>query len=189
MTDAAVRAKTKVPRACSDVFRFWVSLALGVLVALVFEIVVISLQATGARGHTDEQFELEFGFGARLTTWIGFAVTYLALGLRAFARCDRAELVRRVLAKPLPTSPVKRWLLAGGGGTGWPVVIAAIAFFTIITAVLRRGQSTPACPGARRLHRGDLLDGDHVQFRAAVCAPGHRARRTAIPGGAPAGVH
>ena len=142
MTDTAVRAKTKVPRACSDVFRFWVSLALGVLVALFFEIVVISLQATGARGHTDEQFELEFGFGARLTTWIGFAVTYLALGLHAFARCDRAELVRRVLAKPLPASPVKRWLLAGGGGTGWPVVIAAIAFFTIITAVLRRGQST-----------------------------------------------
>ena len=63
MTDAAVRAKTKVPRACSDVFR-WVPLALGVLVALVFEIVVIALQVTGARGHTDEQFELEFGFGA-----------------------------------------------------------------------------------------------------------------------------
>lgn len=142
MTDAAVRAKTKVPRACSDVFRFWVSLALGVLVALVFEIVVIALQVTGARGHTDEQFELEFGFGARLTTWIGFAVTYLALGLHAFARCDRAELVRRVLAKPLPASPVKRWLLAGGGGTGWPIVIATVAFFTIITAVLRRGQST-----------------------------------------------
>ncbi len=142
MTDAAVRAETKVPRACSDVFRFWVSLALGVLVALVFEIVVFALQVTGARGHTDEQFELEFGFGARLATWIGFAVTYLALGLHAFARCDRAELVRRVLATPLPASPVKRWLLAGGGGTGWPIVIATVAFFTIITAVLRRGQST-----------------------------------------------
>ncbi|HKN44631.1 MAG TPA: hypothetical protein VJW23_11980, partial [Propionibacteriaceae bacterium] len=90
MTKPAVRAEAKVLRACSDVFRLWASLALGVLVALVFEIVVIALQVTGARGHTDEQFELEFGFGARLATWIGFAVTYLALGLHAFARCDRA---------------------------------------------------------------------------------------------------
>ena len=143
MTDAAVRAKTKVPRACSDVFRLWTSVALGFLVAIVFELVVIVLQVGGARpGSTDEQFELEFGFGARLAAWIGFAVSYLALGLHAFARCDRAELVRRVLTKPLPASPVKRWLLAGGGGTGWPIIIAAIAFFTIVTAVLRRGQST-----------------------------------------------
>jgi Protein of unknown function (DUF1345) len=143
-----VRAKAKVPRACSDVFRFWVSVALGMLVALVFEIVVIALQVSGVRTvPTDEQFELEFGFGARLTTWIGFAVTYLALGLHAFARCDRAELVRRILAKPLPASSVKRWLLAGGGGTGWPIMIAAIAFVTIVTAVLRRSQSTPLVLG------------------------------------------
>ena len=61
---------------------------------------------------------------------------------RAFARCDRAELVRRVLATPLPASRLRRWLLAGGGGIGWPIVIASVAFFTIITAVLKRGQST-----------------------------------------------
>ena len=92
---------------------------MGILIATVFQIAVTVLQITGARpGSTDERFELEFGFGARLTTWIGFAVTYLALGRHAFARCDRAELVRRVLAKPLLASPVKRWLLAGGGGTG-----------------------------------------------------------------------
>ena len=96
----------------------------------------------GGAGAYGRAIELEFGFGARLATWIGFAVTYLALGLHAFARCDRAELVRRVLATPLPASPVKRWLLAGGGGTSWPIVIATVAFFTIITAVLRRGQST-----------------------------------------------
>jgi uncharacterized membrane protein len=86
--------------------------------------------------------ELEFGFGARLTAWNAFAVTYLALGLRAFSRCDRAELVRRVLAKPLPTSRVKRWMLAGGGGPGWPVFIALVAFVTIITAVLSREDAS-----------------------------------------------
>jgi uncharacterized membrane protein len=133
----------KVPHSCSDVFRLWVSVGLGVLVAIVFVIVVILLQVTGARpAPTDAQFELEFGFGGRLAAWNAFAVAYLVLGLRAFSRCDRAELVRRVLAKPLPTSRVKRWLLAGGGGPGWPVVIALVAFGTIVTAVLSRGDAT-----------------------------------------------
>ena len=133
----------KVPRSCSDVFRLWVSVGVGLLVAILFEILVITLQVTGARpAPTDAQFELEFGFGARLTAWNAFAITYLALGLRAFSRCDRAELVRRVLAKPLPTSRVNRWLLAGGGGPGWPVFIALVAFVTIITAVLSREDAT-----------------------------------------------
>jgi uncharacterized membrane protein len=152
MTEAAVRTKTKVPRACSDIFRFWISIAMGLLVALGFEIVVIALQVTGARTvHSDEKFELDLGFGARLTIWLGFAITYLALGLHAFARCDRAELVRRVRATPLPASRIKRWLLAGGGGIGWPIVIASVAFFTIITAVLKRSQSTALVLGLAAL--------------------------------------
>jgi Protein of unknown function (DUF1345) len=119
------------------------SIGLGLLVGLMFEIMVILLQVTGVRPvPTDEQLNLEFGFGARLTVWIGFAITYLALGLRAFSRCDRAELVRRVLAKPLPASRVKRWLLAGGGGPGWAVAIALVAFVTIITALLSRSHTT-----------------------------------------------
>lgn len=135
--------KSKVPRSCSDVFRFWVSVGLGFLVAAAFQITVIVLQVTGIRTvPTDEQFNLEFGFGVRLSAWIGFAVTYLALGLHAFSRCDRAELVRRVLAKPLPKSRINRWLLAGGAGPGWPIVIALIAFVTIVTAVLSRSQAT-----------------------------------------------
>ena len=114
------KPKAKVPRSCSDVFRLWASIGVGLLFTVAFEIVVIVLVATGARpAPTDRQFELEFGFGARLTAWNGFAISYLALGLRAFSRCDRAELVRRVLATPLPTSRVRRWLLAGGGGSGW----------------------------------------------------------------------
>jgi hypothetical protein len=133
----------KVPHSCSDVFRLWVSIGLGLLVGLVFEIIVIALQVTGTRPTpTEAEFELEFLFGARLTSWNAFAIAYLALGLRAFSRCDRAELVRRVLAKPLPTSRAKRWLLAGGGGPGWPVVIALIAFATIVTAVLSRDDAT-----------------------------------------------
>src|SRR4029453_1546840 len=150
--DAAVRAKAKVPRACSDVFRLWVSIGMGLLIGLGFEIVVIPLQGNGARPvRSDEQFEVDLGFGARLAIWIGFAVSYLALGLRAFARCDRAELVRRVRATPLPASRIKRWLLAGGGGIGWPIVIASVAFFTIITAVLKRSQSTALVLGLAAL--------------------------------------
>jgi hypothetical protein len=135
--------KTRVPRSSSDVFRFWVSIGLGILIATLFQLVVIVLQVAGVRPtSTDERFSLEFGFGARLVAWIGFAVTYFVLGLRAFSRCDRAELVRRVLAKPLPASRVKRWLLAGGGGAGWPIVIAVIAFVTILTALFSRSQAS-----------------------------------------------
>jgi hypothetical protein len=108
----------KVPRSSSDVFRFWMSIGVGLLVGIAFEITVIVLQVTGARPvPTDEQFNLEFGFGARLTIWIGFAITYLALGLRAFSRCDRAELVRRVLAKPPGIACQK--VLAGRGRRCW----------------------------------------------------------------------
>ena len=61
-------AKTKVPRSCSDVFRLWASIGAGLLFTIAFEIVVIVLVVTGARPTpTDRQFELEFGFGARLT--------------------------------------------------------------------------------------------------------------------------
>ncbi|HXD25399.1 MAG TPA: hypothetical protein VN609_05670 [Propionibacteriaceae bacterium] len=98
---AKLSKKAKVPRSCSDVFRLWASMGVGLLFTIVFEIVVIVLVATGARpAPSDRQFELEFGFGARLTAWNGFAISYLAFGLRAFSRCDRAELVRRVLATP-----------------------------------------------------------------------------------------
>jgi Protein of unknown function (DUF1345) len=135
--------KSKVPRSSSDVFRFWVSIGLGSLGAVVFQVVVIVLQVTGARpGSTDERFSLEFGFGTRLVAWIGFAITYFVLGLHAFSRCDRPELVRRVLARPLPPSRLRRWLLAGGGGAGWPIVIAVIAFVTIITALFSRNQAS-----------------------------------------------
>jgi hypothetical protein len=152
VSDAAIHGKAKVPRSCSDVFRLWVSIGLGFLVTIGYEIVVIMLQVTGARVvPADEKLELELGFGARLSGWIGFAVSYLALGLHAFSRCNRAELVRRIHGSPLPVSPLKRWLLAGGGGTGWPIVIAIIAFTTIITAVLKRGQSTSLVLGLAAL--------------------------------------
>ena len=174
-----------MPRSCSDVFRLWASIGIGLLFTMVFEIVVIVLVATGARpAPTDRQSELEFGFGARLTAWNGFAISYLALGLRAFSRCDRAELVRRVLATPLPSSPVKRWLLAGGGGSGWPIVIAIVAFVTITTAVLSRGEATKSRPGACGGHRGDLLVGDHVQFGLAVRPSGHQRGGLKFPGAA-----
>ena len=104
--------------------------------SLVFEIVVIVLVATGARRRTRTTIRAGVRIRCEARCLDGFAITYLVLGLHAFARCDRAELVRRVLATPLPSSPVKRWLLAGGGGSGWPIVIAVVAFFTIITAVL-----------------------------------------------------
>jgi len=65
VTDAAVHAMAKVPRACSDVFRLWVSIGIGLLIGLGFEIVVIALQVSGARPvRSDEQFEVDLGFGA-----------------------------------------------------------------------------------------------------------------------------
>jgi hypothetical protein len=144
VTDTRVRTKTKVPRACSDVFRLWASIGFGFLASVLFVIVVITLEIAGARRLPTDigQLDLEFGFGARLAAWNGFAVAYLGLGLRAFGRCDRGELVRRVLATPLPTSRFKRWLLTGGGSLGWPIVIAFIAFVTIITALIERSKST-----------------------------------------------
>ena len=130
----------KVPRSSSDVFRLWMSVGVGVLVAIVFEVIVIALQISGARPvSTDAQFELEFLFGGRLAAWNAFAITYLVLGLRAFSRCDRAELVRRVLAKPLPASRVKRWLLAGE---------AALAGQSS-SPWSRSGRSSPQCSVVR----------------------------------------
>jgi hypothetical protein len=60
----------KVPHSCSDVFRLWVSVGLGLIVGLAFEIMVIVLQVTQTRPTpTEAEFELEFLFGARLTAW------------------------------------------------------------------------------------------------------------------------
>ena len=110
--EAGARYKTKpsgpakVPHSCSDVFRLWVSVGLGLIVGLAFEIIVIVLQVTQTRPTpTEAEFELEFLFGARLTAWNGFAIAYLALGLRAFSHCDRAELVRRGAGKAAPDIP------------------------------------------------------------------------------------
>ncbi len=144
MTETRARSKPKVPRACSDVFRFWASIALGLLASLLYLVVVIALEIAGTRRLPTDvaQLDLEFGFGARLAIWNGFAVAYLGFGLRGFSRCDRGELVRRILATPLPTSRFKRWLLTGGGGLVWPIVIAFVAFVTIITALIERSRST-----------------------------------------------
>jgi uncharacterized membrane protein len=65
------------------------------------------------------------------------------LGLRAFKGADHAELRRRILGRPLPRQAWKRWLLAGGGGIVWPLVISIWAFSTIVTAVVNR-QDLPA---------------------------------------------
>ena len=64
------------------------------------------------------------------------------LGIRAFGGCDRAELVRRIKGSPLPKSRLARYLLAGGSGPTWAVVITIVALSTIVTAAQERDRST-----------------------------------------------
>lgn len=69
-------------------------------------------------------------------------MAYLALGIRAFAGCDNAELARRIRARPLPRSWMRRLFLAGGGPVGFPILVAIWAFSTVVTAVVERERTT-----------------------------------------------
>ena len=144
-TRRAVRSPEtrKIPRSCSDVFRLWAALGLGILLALAFEIGLDVVEALGWRQEpVGEKSALEIDFGGQLIGWNAFAICYLALGVRAFGGCDRAELVRRVLGSPLPSSRIKRYLLAGGSGPTWAVLITIYATSTIVTAAQQRHIST-----------------------------------------------
>jgi uncharacterized membrane protein len=142
-SSAAQTVPTKVPRSCSDVFRLWAAVLVSPLVALAFQIVVYVAEVTGLRQlPTGQRATVEFDFGDQLITWNSFAVTYLLLGIRAFSKVGRAELVRRILATPLPASRVKRWLFAGGGGTRFPMLISLVAFSTVATAVVNQDDLT-----------------------------------------------
>ena len=117
----------------------WAAVGLGVLLTLVFYLGQELADQLGLqRDLTPAEIALEEDFGANLISWVGFAVAYLWLGIRAFRRADHEELVRRIEGSPLPRSAWKRWLLAGGGSLGWPLVISAWAFWAVITALLNR---------------------------------------------------
>ncbi|HEU4331052.1 MAG TPA: DUF1345 domain-containing protein [Lapillicoccus sp.] len=128
-----------IPRACSDVFRLWAAIGLGFILTVVFYAGQVALEQMGLRRElSPAQLALEEDFGANLVVWVGFATAYLWLGIRAFRGVDNAELVRRIKGTPLPTSAWRRWLLAGGGGILWPILIATWAFSTVVTAVINR---------------------------------------------------
>ena len=128
-----------IPRSCSDVFRFWAAIGLGVLFSVLFAIVVNLYRELGFRKQlTPAQQALEEDYGSNLIAWVGFASFYVWLGVRAFRGTDHAELVRRIRGSPLPRSAWMRWVLAGGGGIVWPVSIAIWAFMTVVTAVINR---------------------------------------------------
>lgn len=130
-----------IPRSCSDVFRLWAAVGLGVILSLVFYIGQDIVQELGFRAQlTPAQQALEEDYGANLIGWVTFAICYLWLGIRAFRGADHAELVRRVLGSPLPKPAWKRWLLAAGGGIVWPLVISIWAFSTVVTAVTNRND-------------------------------------------------
>jgi len=115
----------------------------GALLSMGFGLVILLAGLISVElGTSDGEVRLEVGLGAQLIAWNAFALTYLALGLRAFLGCGRAELVRRVAGSPLPTSPVRRWLLAGGGGQGWAVVIAVGAFGSMVSVLVDRAATT-----------------------------------------------
>lgn len=133
----------KIPRSCSDVFRLWASVGLSVGLALAFEFGVDLVEWLGWRQVPQgEKSALEVDFGSQLIGWNAFAVIYLLLGVRAFAGANRAELVRRIQGSPLPRTRLRRYLLAGGGGTIWAIVVAIFAFGTIVTAAQQRDRST-----------------------------------------------
>jgi hypothetical protein len=128
-----------IPRSCSDVFRLWAAVGLGILLSLVFYILQDLYQEMGFRKQlTPAQLALEEDYGSNLIAWVGFAASYLWLGIRAFRGADHDELVRRILGSPLPRQVWKRWLLAGGGGIVWPIVISIWAFSTVVTAIVNR---------------------------------------------------
>lgn len=133
----------RIPRACSDVFRFWAAIGLSFLLTIGTEIVIEFLQTAGILERpVGRRFEIELDFGAQLIGWNSFAVAYLLLGVRAFAGCDRPELVRRIKGSPLPKSRFWRFLLIGGGGPTWAILVTAVAFTTIVTAAQERADST-----------------------------------------------
>jgi uncharacterized membrane protein len=131
----------RIPRACSDVFRLWAALGLGIVLSLVFYVFQDIYESLGFRKRlTPAQLALEEDYGANLIGWVTFAISYLWLGVRAFRGADHPELVRRILGSPLPRQAWKRWLLAGGGGIVWPVIISIWAFSTIVQALVNRND-------------------------------------------------
>ena len=129
----------RIPRSCSDVFRLWAAVGLGLVLGLAFELGLDAVEALGWRQAPEgDKSALEIEFGSELVAWNAFAVCYLLLGVRAFGGCERAELVRRVLGSPLPKTAIKRYLLAGGSGPTWAVLITIFATGTIVTAAQQR---------------------------------------------------
>ncbi len=129
----------RIPRSCSDVYRLWAAVGLGIVLSLAFYLGQDVFQELGLRKQlTPAQQAIEDDYGANLIGWVGFAISYLWLGIRAFRGCDHEELVRRILGKPFPASLWKRWLFAGGGSIVWPVVISIWAFSTVATAVINK---------------------------------------------------
>jgi hypothetical protein len=137
--DGMPPAPAPIPRSCSDVYRLWAAIGLGIVFGLVLEIGADLYTAAGFRRElTPAQLALQEDFGSQLFSWLGFAIAYLLLGFRAFAGCDHEELARRMRGRPLPRSRFKRLVLAGGGDLGWPVLIAIWAFGTVIVTVINK---------------------------------------------------
>lgn len=142
--DARPPPPKRIPRSCSDVFRLWAAVGLGIVLSLLFYTGQAVLADLGLRRTlTPAQLAIEEDYGSNLVAWVGFAVSYLWLGIRAFHGCDHPELVRRIIGSPLPRRAWTRWLLAGGGGIVWPVGISIWAFATVVTAVANR-KDVPA---------------------------------------------
>jgi len=114
--DQARPAPKRIPRACSDVFRLWAALGLGILLSLAFFILQDLYQEMGLRKQlTPAQLALEEDYGSNLVGWVTFAVAYLWLGIRAFRGADHAGM--RTIG-PLRTPAPRQWR----GSTDMPEV-------------------------------------------------------------------
>ena len=75
----------RIPRSCSDVFRLWAAVGLGIVLGAGAEIGIDVVEALGWRQEPEgEKSALEVDFGSQLIAWNAFAVCYLLLGVRAF---------------------------------------------------------------------------------------------------------
>ena len=188
-TDLSPRTR-KIPRSCSDVFRLWAAVGLGLVLGGAFEVGVDAVEALGWR---QEPARRQVGSGSRIreSNWSPGTPSPSAIcrsGSAPSVVVSGPSWSAESWARRLPKSRLKRYLLAGGSGPTWAVLITIFATSTIVTAAQQRESSTGLVFGLIVVTVITSLGDRHVQLRAALRATRHRDRRAGVPGRRRAGV-